>query len=133
MFVVKLSVCGGLLSWRLGVSGRWSSGECWGGVWEDVVDCGRGNFRREGSWVPVGFQVDSGEMWAVFDVERRGRVAGGFGEVGGRILNGSRGVSASGSVRKQEAEFGCFLVDFWGRRVLSLAGDCLGIVCPLSG
>ena len=57
MFVVLLSVCGGLLSRRLGVLGRWSSGECWGGVWEDVVDCGRGNYGRGWCWVPVGLQV----------------------------------------------------------------------------
>ena len=107
MFVVKLSVCGGLLSWRLGVSGRWSSGECWGGVWEDVVDCGRGNFRREGSWVPVGFQAFSSEMCVVFDAERRGRIAGGLGEVGGRIPGGSGGVSASGSLWKEERKVGC--------------------------
>ena len=44
------------------------------------------------------FQAFSSEMCVVFDVERKGRIAGGRGEVGGRILGGSGGVSASESL-----------------------------------
>ena len=77
-----------------------------------MVDCSAGNSRREESWVPVGFQVDSGEMWVVSGVERRGRVARGLGEIGGRILNGSGGVSASGLLWKEGAEGRDLSVDF---------------------
>ena len=66
--------------------------------------------------VALGFcwslSVFGGEMWVVSAVGRRGRVAEGLGEIGGRILNGSRGVSGSGSPPKEEAEGLGFLVDF---------------------
>ena len=57
-----------------------SNGAEFGRMWWTVAE---GIFRREESWVPVGFQVDSGEMWVVSGVERRGRVAEGLGEIGG--------------------------------------------------
>ena len=47
-----------------------------GRMWWTVAE---GIFRGEESWVPVRFQAFSSEMWVVFDVERRGRVAGGLG------------------------------------------------------
>ena len=71
-----------------------------------------GNFRRDSRWVPVGFQADSSEMWVRFSVGRKGGIAGGLGEIGGRILNGSGGVSTSGSLWKEEAEGRDLSVDF---------------------
>ena len=47
------------------------------------MDWSAGNFRRDSRWVPVGFQVDSGEMWVRFSVGRKGGVAEGLGEIGG--------------------------------------------------
>ena len=54
-----------------------------------------------------------------------GEVADGLGEIGGRILGCSGGVLGAGSLGEGEAEVGCFLVDFWGRMALSLAGIAL--------
>ena len=89
------------------------------------MDCGAENSRRDVSWVQSGFQEVSGEMWVGFSVGRKGEVAGGLGEIGGRILGCSWGVSGSGSLRKEERKVWCFLVDFRGRTGLSLAGDSL--------
>ena len=50
-----------------------------GRMWWTVAE---GITEGVGVGFSVGFQVDSGEMWAVFGVERRGRVAGGSGEIG---------------------------------------------------
>ena len=52
------------------------------------------------------------EYWARFAVGRRGRVAGGFGEVGGGILEDLGGVSGFGLLWKEGVEDLSFLVDF---------------------
>ena len=55
VFVVKFGVCGGWLGLMFGALGRWRPGEYLGGVWEDAVDCGEGNFRGDWSWLAVSF------------------------------------------------------------------------------
>ena len=76
------------------------------------MDWSAGNFRRDSRWVPVGFQVDSGEMWVRFSEGRKGGVAGGLGEIGGRISGCSGGVLGVGSQLMEEAEVLRFSVDF---------------------
>ena len=105
-------VCEG--SWRQSRAGleRWLSGECLGGVSGDAVVCGVGNSEVEESWVLLDFRWTQEEFWARFAVGRRGRVAGGFGEVGGGILEDLGGVSGFGLLWKEGVEDLSFLVDF---------------------
>ena len=91
------------------------------------MDWGAENSRRDASWVRSGFQEVSGEMRVGFSVGRKGGTAGGLGEIGGRILGCSRGVSGSGSLRKGERKVWCFWVDFRGRMgslSLGIALEC---------
>ena len=97
------------------------------------MECGAENSGRDASWVRSGFQEVFGEMWVGFSVGRKGEVAGGLGEIGGRILGCSWGVSGSGSLWKEEPEVGCFSVNFRGRTGLSLAGDSLECLLLSSG
>ena len=112
---------------------RWLSGECLGGVSGDMVDCGVGNSEGGGVGFGLGFRRFPAECGLVFDAERRGRVAGGLGEVGGRIPGGSGGVSASGSVWKEERKVGYSGSVPEGKSGLSLAGNRSGISSSLSG
>ena len=74
----------------------------------------------------VSFRRFPAECGLVFDAERRGRVAGGLGEVGGGILEDFGGVSGFGLLCEEEAEVRCFWVDFrGGNGSLSLARDPL--------
>ena len=87
----------------------------------------------EGSCVgfDLGFRRLPAECGLVLDAERRGRVAGGLGEVGGRIPEDFGGASGSGSLWKEEPEVGCFWVDVRGGTVVSLAGNPLELSSSL--
>ena len=73
-----------------------------------------------------------GEMWVVFAMGRKGRVAGDVGEIRGWIPSCSGGVLGVGFQGKEEAE----VLRLWSiseeERGLSLAGDHSGKLC-LSG
>ena len=82
-------------------------------------------FQERWCWVSVGSQADFRRKAGLFSAGRKGEVAGGLGEIRGRILGCSGGVLGAGSLEEGEAEVRCLWVDFRREFDHSLARDCL--------
>ena len=76
------------------------------------MDCGSGNFGREGRWVPAGFQGVGGEIGGCSLCGMVGEVAGGLGEIGESIRRGFGSLWRSGLLFAEEPKVGRSLVVF---------------------
>ena len=65
VFVVEFSVCGGWSGWKLGVLGRWRSGDYLDEVWKEVAGWSEGNCEVSWCWVAGGESGDHEVIWVV--------------------------------------------------------------------